>query len=304
MTVFYDSNTPGDWGSVPTTTQVQYTTETLIMPDSCKLFLRGWQTESRDVLLIMHGLGAHSGWFIDMGNELAKLGLTVYAVDHRGFGRSGGLPGHVERFDNYVEDLVMVIEELRKRHIKEGQRARFYILGHSMGGIFATYLAAKHDDLLDGVLFLNPWVKDSVKIPLSMTLGIFVGGLLRSKRYWHTPGGPEGMTTNPQAVKMLEADPYWRRARTANFYLQIFRMRLQILKLAKSVNIPALVMQAAQDKSVIPEATRQLYTTLASRDKTWKLYPDYAHDTELEVDRTLLDRDIVEWIQAHTNIES
>jgi alpha-beta hydrolase superfamily lysophospholipase len=301
MTVLYDVNTPGDWGRMQTTSQVQSTTETLVMPDGCKLFLRSWLTGSQHVLLLMHGLGAHSGWFIDMGNELAALGLTVYAVDHRGFGRSGGLSGHVERAGNYVEDLVVVIEELRKRHRKEGQQARFFILGHSMGGIFATYLAARHGNLLDGVLFLNPWVKDSAKVSLGMTLGIFGGGLLHSKHRWRNPGGTEGMTTNPEAIRMLEADPYWRRDLTANFYVQILRMRLQVLNLARRITLPALLMQVEQDKSVVPAASQQLYTALASSDKIWKLYPDYAHDTELEVDRTQLDRDIVEWIQAHAD---
>lgn len=296
--MLYQVDAPGDWGVMQTTSQVQSATETVTMVDGCKLFLRSWKTGSQNVLLLMHGLGAHSGWFIDMGNELAARGLSVYVVDHRGFGRSEGLPGHIERFDNYVEDLAAVMEELRRRHITEGQQTRFYVLGHSMGGIFATHLAAKHSELLDGVLFLNPWVRDSSKVSLGMTLGVFGGGLLHSKRLWRTPGGSEGMTTNPEAVRMLESDPYWRRDLTANFLLQVFRMRLQVLNLARGVHIPALVMQAEQDKAVVPAASRNLYETLGSSDKSWKAYPNYAHDTELEVDRTQLDCDIVEWIQA------
>lgn len=296
--MLYQTHAPGDWGVMQTTSQSQTATETLTMADGCTLFLRSWRTESQDVLLLMHGLGAHSGWFIDMGNELAARGLSVYAVDHRGFGRSGGAPGHVERFDTYVADLAAVLKELRERHTVDGQHGHLYILGHSMGGIFATHLAARHGELLNGVLFLNPWVRDSSKVSLGMTLGVFGGGLLHSKRLWRTPGGTEGMTANPEAVRMLEADPYWRRDLTANFLLQIFRMRLQVLNLARSIHIPALVMQAEQDKAVVPAATRKLYEALASSDKTWKAYPDYAHDTELEVDRTQLDRDIVEWIQA------
>lgn len=295
--MLYDAEYPGDWGSMQAIYQVQVATEMLTMADGYKLFLRSWASKSQDVLLLMHGLGAHSGWFIDMSNELATRGLSVYAVDHRGFGRSDGLPGHVERAESYIEDLVAVIKDIRSRHAG----ARLSILGHSMGGIFATYLAAKHGDLLDGVLFLNPWVQDTAKTPLAMTLGVFGGGLVRSKRLWRTPGGPDGMTTNPEAVTMLESDPYWRRDLTANFLLEIFRMRLQVLKLAPRITIPAMVMQAGQDKAIVPEASRKLYDALGSSNKTWKFYPDYAHDSELEVDRTQLDTDIVEWVQARAN---
>lgn len=297
--MLYQTDAPGDWGRMHTTPQVQTTTETLSMIDGCKLFLRSWRTEGRAVLLLMHGLGAHSGWFIDIGNELAARGLSVYAVDHRGFGRSEGLAGHIERADQYITDLAAVLEEIRRRHSNGGNQVRFYVLGHSMGGIFATHLAAKHGELLDGVIFLNPWVQDSSKVSLSMTLGVFGGGLRRSRRLWRTPGGTENMTTNPEAVKMLETDPYWRRDLTANFLLQIFRMRLQVLNLARGITVPTLVIQAEQDKAVVPAASHKLYQALGSRDKRWHTYSTYAHDTELEADRTQLDHDIVEWIQAH-----
>jgi len=294
--MLYNVDLPGEWGSMRAVPRVQVATETLAMADGCKLFLRSWKAESRDVLLLVHGLGAHGGWFVDMGNELAASGLSVYAVDHRGFGRSEGPPGHVERGANYIEDLVAVLKEVRSRHAREG--TRLFLLGHSMGGIFATHLAVKHGELLDGVIFLNPWVQDSSKVSVGMTLGVFGGGLLRSRRYWRIPGGSSVMTTNPEAIKMLEADPYWRREFTANFLLEIFRLRLQVLKLAPRITLPALIIQAEQDKSVVFAATRKLYETLGSRDKTWKSYPGYAHDTELEADRAQFDRDIVEWIQT------
>jgi alpha-beta hydrolase superfamily lysophospholipase len=294
--MLYNVDLPGEWGSMRATPQVRTATETLTMNDGCKLFLRSWRTESREVLLLVHGLGAHSGWFIDMGNELAAAGLSVYAVDHRGFGRSDGPPGHVERGARYITDLAAVLTELRTRHA--GESARIFLLGHSMGGIFAAHLAAKHGELLDGVLFLNPWVQDSSKVSPGMQLGVFGGGLLRSRRYWRVPGGTAVMTTNPEAISMLEADPYWRREFTANFLLEIFRLRLQVLRLAARITLPALVLQAEQDKSVVFAASRRLYEALGSAQKTWKVYPDYAHDTELEADRATFDRDIVAWIQA------
>jgi len=294
--MLYNVDLPGEWGSMRASPQVQIATEMLTMDDGCQLFLRSWRTEGRDVLLLVHGLGAHGGWFIDMGNELAARGLSVYAVDHRGFGRSDGLPGHVERGGRYIADLAAVLTALHTRHA--GGAARVFVLGHSMGGIFAAHLAAKHRELLDGVLFLNPWIQDSSKVSPGMLLGVFGGGLLHSRRYWRVPGGTSVMTTNPEAIRMLEADPYWRREFTASFLLEILRLRLQVLKLAGRITLPALVMQAEQDTSVILAASQQFYQALESEQKTWKVYPGYAHDTELEADRGPFDRDLVAWIQA------
>jgi hypothetical protein len=138
-----------------------------------------------------------------------------------------------------------------------------------------------------------------VKAPLSLTLGVFGGGLRGSRKLWRTPGGTEGMTTNPEAVSMLDSDPYWRRDLTANFLLQIFLMRQGMLKVARKILQPVVVLQSEDDKSVIIKASQQLFNMLSNADKTWITYPRYAHDAELEPDRSALDRDIVAWINKH-----
>jgi alpha-beta hydrolase superfamily lysophospholipase len=293
--MLYQKEAQGDWGRMQNTETCVAQTEMLSMADGTQLFLRSWVTDSSSVLLILHGLGAHSGWFIDMGGSLSTRGLTVYAVDHRGFGRSGGLAGHIDNYQTYVDDCAAVLAEIRTRH----PGARVFVLGHSMGGIFTTHLAAKDGDKLAGMLYLNPWIKESTSASPGTLLAVLAGGLLKSKRLWGLTGGPDVMTTNPGAVEMLNADPHWRRAETASFFLQIQRMRMPVLKLAKSITLPALVMQAGEDKSILASGSRTLYEALGSHDKTWKTYPGYAHDSEFEADRTQMDGDIAAWIREH-----
>lgn len=293
--MLYQPDAPGDWGQMLESDTIKTTTEMLVTADEYNLFLRSWVTESTNVLLILHGLGAHSGWFIDMGNKLASRGLNIYAMDHRGFGRSGGLPGHIDNYHTYIEDINFIVTEIRKRH----PDASLHILGHSMGGIFASHFTAKYQNLLASILFLNPWIQDTAQTPLPTTLGIIVGGIFKSHHYWQVTGGTEVMTTNPEAIQMLNADIYWRRKQTASFLFQLFLMRLAALKKAKLITKTGLVMQAEADKSVVQEASHNLYQTLASKDKTWKTLPGYAHDSEFEAHRSLLDNEVVTWIYEH-----
>jgi alpha-beta hydrolase superfamily lysophospholipase len=292
----HQQDSPGGWGRMQETPEIKIATEELATTDACKLFLRSWQTDSSAILLILHGLGGHSGWYIDMGNKLASRGITVYAMDHRGFGRSGGLPGHIDDYSTYVEDTYFIVTEIRKRH----PEATIYMLGHSMGGIFTAHFAAKYGNMLAGVLFLNPWIQDVVHVPLLTQLAIAPGGLFKSRRYWQAAPGTEAMTSNPEAIRMLLADPYWRRKQTASFLFQILLMRLAVVKKAKHIAIPALVMQAEADKTVVPAATHKFYETLVSGDKMWKTYPGYSHDSEFEHDRSQLDNDLVTWIYEHS----
>ncbi len=293
--MLYQPDAPGDWGQMFATDAVKTSTSMLKASDGCDIFVRGWVTDSPDVLLILHGLGAHSGWFIDMGNKLASGGMTVYAMDHRGFGRSGGLPGHIDDYRTYIEDINCIVTTIRKNH----PDATIHILGHSMGAIFASHYAAKYPNELTSVLFLNPWVQDSSQTSILATLRILVGGMFKSRRYWQVAGGSDVMTANPEAIQMLQADSYWCRKQTSSFLYQIFLMRSAMLKTAKLINKPGLVMQAESDKAVLSEASHNLYNTLVSNEKIWKTFPGYEHDSEFEADRTLLDNEIVSWITVH-----
>ena len=294
--MLYQKEAPGEWGQMKATDAIKVATEMLPMADGCKLFLCDWVTDSSDVLLILHGLGAHSGWFINMADTLAKRGLTVYAGDHRGFGHSEGLPAHIDNYGTFVEDCHALVTEIRRRHPGRS----IYVLGHSMGGIFTTHLAAKYGRELAGILYLNPWVEDSSHLSLGTTLAIMFGGLFKSKRYLQVAGGPEVMTTRQEAIEMLNADTYWRRKQTVSFLFQILLMRMAVLKLAKQITLPVLVMQAGQDKSVLISGTRKLYNALASSDKTWEGYEEFSHDSEFEEEHSRMDSDIAEWIGRHT----
>ncbi len=290
--MLYQKDTPGDWGQAQETADTSVAYEYIPMADGCKLFLQAWTTPSTDVLLILHGLGGHGCWYIDMANVLAACGLTVYTIDHRGFGRSEGLRGHLDNYQTFVEDSATVIREIRKRH----PDAKLYLLGHSMGGIIATYVAAQYSNLLAGLLYLNPWVEDTVTLPIRKSLTITAGGLLKSRRPWQVAGGYEGMTANPEAQEMLRTDIYWQRTQTASFLVQIVLMRQGILKQARHITLPILVMQAEADQVVQISGSRKLYTALASKDKTWHTYPNYQHDSQFEAVRLLMDNDIVTWI--------
>lgn len=293
--MLYQPDSPGDWGQMLESETIKTATEILKTPDGCTIFLRSWVTDSPDILLILHGLGAHSGWFIDMGNKLAARGLTVYAMDHRGFGRSGGLPGHIDDYHAYIADINFIVTTIRERH----PEARIHVLGHSMGAIFTAYYAATYPNAVTSLLFLNPWVKDSSQISIVTTLSIFLGGIFKSRRYWQVAGGSEVMTTNPEAIQLLHTDPYWVRKQTSSFLYQIFLMRSAVLKKAKLISKPGLVMQAEADLAVVSEASHKLYEALGSNDKTWRTFAGYAHDSEFEADRARLDNEIVMWITGH-----
>src|ERR687895_1523013 len=105
----------------------------LRLPDGTTLTLRDWPVpagvEPRGALLLVHGLGEHSGRYAHVAERLAALGLHVRGYDHRGHGESGGPRGGLPHAGALLDDLRAVFDDLPQRH-----GGPPFLLGHSLGG--------------------------------------------------------------------------------------------------------------------------------------------------------------------------
>ena len=101
----------GQLGSAPVTSPA------LRLPDGTATFVRGWPVaegvERRGSILLVHGLGEHSGRYGHVADRLAALGLEVCGYDLRGHGRSEGARGSIPGDDALLEDLRFVFADAR-----------------------------------------------------------------------------------------------------------------------------------------------------------------------------------------------
>ncbi len=105
--------------------------------DGLTLLERHWSAASaRATVLIVHGLGEHSGRYEHVGARLADAGYDTRAIDLRSFGRSGGRTrSYVEAFERFLDDVEALVVQART----EGRPVA--VLGHSMGGLIVTAYA-------------------------------------------------------------------------------------------------------------------------------------------------------------------
>lgn len=298
----YHVEQAGLWGTPAAREGGAYGEETLTLADGTALFYRYWRAPDAmaPTLVLLHGLGAHSGWFADMAGELNARGLSVYAPDHRSFGRSSGGRGHVTDWRIYLRDTNAFLDEVQRQQ----PGSPLFVLGHSMGARFTLYVAAEDaasgSNRLAGIVLMNPWIDDTTKLGLGTKLAIALRGARKSPKTIVYDYDVNNMTTNPEAQAMLAADPNWVQHQSASFLYQVgLGMRAKLLDQAKAVRCPALVLQADADKVVVIKQTRKMYDLLGTTDKTYKTYPGFSHDCEFEPGRSALDQDIAEWCFAH-----
>lgn len=99
----------------------------------------------RKAILLIHGFSGGSYDYGDLGNDLQLYkNFDVYTFT---------LPGHDKpRINNVTrEDWITAAEQQIEKIINNGYK-RIYIIGHSMGGIIATHLAAKYPQVKKLVL--------------------------------------------------------------------------------------------------------------------------------------------------------
>ncbi len=68
---------------------------------------RSWRAtgRARGVVVIVPGFNSHSGYYGWVAEQLIALGLSVYAVDLRGRGKSDGERFYVAQFADYLADV-------------------------------------------------------------------------------------------------------------------------------------------------------------------------------------------------------
>ncbi|KAG2437310.1 hypothetical protein HXX76_005967 [Chlamydomonas incerta] len=87
-----------------------------------------------------------------------KAGFAVAGIDHQGFGRSKGVRSYIDRFQDHVDNLMLLSD-----HLASNERASFpvdrlphYLVGHSMGGLAATLACVQRPGRYAGLVLIAP----------------------------------------------------------------------------------------------------------------------------------------------------
>src|SRR5262245_24407907 len=97
--------------------------------------------EPRAVLIIVHGLAEYAARYTQAMQGFARRGIHSYAYDQRGHREAPGPRTHVRRFGDFVADLRVATDAVRRAH----PRLPVYVWGHSMGSIVAILAATERD---------------------------------------------------------------------------------------------------------------------------------------------------------------
>ncbi len=93
------------------------------------------------VVLYLHGNGLNVGANVEHANRFHRLGLSVFLIDYRGYGKS---QGEFPTESQVYEDAQLAWGYLVKQRGLNPKQ--IYIYGHSLGGAIAIDLAVRHPE--------------------------------------------------------------------------------------------------------------------------------------------------------------
>lgn len=224
--------------------------------DGTRLYSESLRVKNaRGSLLVVHGLGEHSGRYHELAEEARSLKLDVHLFDLRGHGRSQGVRGHFTDIAEHHRDLDAWLNHLvASRDLRTDRPC--YLLGHSLGGLIATTFSAQYVArpplpefaglILSAPAFGIPWRPTR---PLESRLVRHLPKMLRTV---HVPTGirPEDLSHDKDAVRAYREDPLNHSWITPAAFLALERAIEELPDVLPKIDLPVLFLLNGKDRVV------------------------------------------------------
>lgn len=272
----------------PTVTAIEPTTELMSTSDGLTQLQRRWTVPGpRAAVLLVHGIGEHSGRYSHVGDHLAAAGFDVLAFDNRGFGQSAGRRAFVESFDDYVADVADLLAKRRSLGVP------VVLLGHSLGGLICASHATSGRPRPDLLVLSAPAL--AAVIPrwqrvLAPLLGRLVPRLF-------VPGkiDPAVLSRDVTVQQAYLDDPLVVSGSTAGLGSEILGAMNRTTASADRIIGPTYVIHGADDE-LVPLHASDVLAQLGNVER--RIWPGLRHECFHEPEQLEVLGELVAWIDG------
>jgi alpha-beta hydrolase superfamily lysophospholipase len=261
--------------------------------DGTKLFTRTWlpETSIRSTIILVHGLGEHSGRYEHVAKKLTNEGCVVFAFDHRGHGLSEGVKGHIPSYSYVSRLLDQFSNEAKQRH----SDVPVLLYGHSLGGALVLYHLLTKSSSVESAIVTSPGLVPA-NPPSKVTE---ISARILSKIY---PAGTlsnmldlSGLSKDKVVIEEYQKDPLTHDRVSFALGADIIDKGNWILNHAPSLPVPILLMQGSADRLVNPSASNQ-FASKNPQKITYKLWENGYHELHNEPEKEDVFKEIIGWV--------
>jgi alpha-beta hydrolase superfamily lysophospholipase len=270
----------------------------LTAKDGLSLYWKAWLPDGtpRAVVHLIHGYAEHTGRYQNVVNELVPAGYAIFGEDHRGNGKSEGKRGHVESFQQFIDDeRQFALGVIRPSY----PDTPCFMLGHSMGSIIAIKYVEQYQENLRGLVLSGTGSLPGKGIPKAIMAITKILSKVLPGIHVKSPLPPEFISRDTEVVKAYVNDPLVYNVITPRLAEQMQTYLLIGASNANRISLPVLIQHGSADTSF--SGQQELLDGIAAGDKTFKLYEGLRHEVynELPADRARVLSDLHTWLDRH-----
>jgi len=266
--------------------------------DGISLFVRTWTppegTTIKGIVQFNHGLGEHGGRYERLAATVNEAGFVAVAADHRGHGRSGGLRGHVEGFEQYAQDVAAVASDIRTRH---GELPLFQY-GHSMGGLITLVGNLIASTGAAGLVISNPSLGVAFEPPkIKVAAGRLLAKFLPRLRLDNELKTSQ-ISRIPEEVAKYENDPLVHSLISTRWFTSMEAAQLATNGHGRDLPLPSLFLVSTAD--AICDAAKTLAFAADATNTDVVKFEGAFHEPHNDLCAEELDQALVAWLGNQT----
>jgi acylglycerol lipase len=260
-----------------------------------EIYWQAWRPDSGAdaVVVIAHGAGEHSGRYPHVASRLVGEGHAVYAIEHRGHGRSQGPRALIDRLDSAVDDLDKLVLLAAAEH----PGTPVFLLGHSMGATISLSYAMRHQDRLAGLILTGPLAAiEAAPAPVRAAASALSAIAPRAPMI---AIDASLVSRDAAVVQAYERDPLVHHGRLPVRTVTELATAIETFPAEVSaIELPTLIMYGTADGLCPPRGSLMLSERIGSTDKTLKSYAGLYHEILNEPERDEVLGDMCSWLAA------
>ena len=267
---------------------------TISTSDGINLFVRDYSVENSNiVLLFIHGLGEHSGRYLNYIQEFNNHNISIFTIDTRGHGKSEGMRGHSPSYEKLMSDIHVFVN-----HVKDIAPNQKYILyGHSMGGNLVINYSIKNDKNINGIIASSPAIKPAIQpIKIKIILAKLFQKIIPNIRL-NNGLDINGISKDPKVIEDYKNDPLNHDRLSIQLGLDLISSGNYALNNSYKITVPMLVFHGKKDRLTSYEASEKLVSNSKSKVKFIGFKNAY-HEIHNDTEQEELLTNIFNWIKS------
>jgi alpha-beta hydrolase superfamily lysophospholipase len=259
---------------------------------SLAVWLHPATSTPRARVLIVHGICEHSGRHLPTVEFLTRAGFETVRFDLRGAGKSGGKRQHVQKWEDYVEDVVQVFNWI----CRERDPLPLVVLGHSMGGAVAAYFAKNYQKHLRALVLSAPaYLIGGAVSPIKISVGKLLGNVIPTLK---VAGGDDrtAISRDPGVVEAYYSDPLSCHFNTVRQGNEVLRGIAAMPKICAEINLPTLFVHGTADRIIRFEGSFELLKVMKGPFRQLHAIPGGYHEPHNDVGREEYFNTLVGWL--------